>query len=100
MSTVFRGIPVSEGIVASETVKYGLSTTLLYALEVFKGYVEKVMEMVNESEKELLQAYILMAKDLVNESIEIASNEKICGELIIKRVFEKYSAMLRSAGQV
>jgi len=56
--------------------------------------------MVNESEKELLQAYILMAKDLVNESIEIASNEKICGELIIKRVFEKYSAMLRSAGQV
>ncbi|MEM1596353.1 MAG: hypothetical protein QXS24_04275 [Desulfurococcaceae archaeon] len=70
MSTVFRGIPVSEGIVASEIVKYGLSTTLpdavadckasenkeqrlLNALDVFKSYVEKIMEMVNESEKEL-----------------------------------------------
>ncbi|MEM4527663.1 MAG: phosphoenolpyruvate--protein phosphotransferase [Desulfurococcaceae archaeon] len=112
---MFRGIPVSEGIVASETIKYGLSTTLLdaiadckageneeqrllNALEVFKGYVEKVMEMVNESEKELLQAYILMAEALVNESIEIVSSEEICGELAIKRVFEKYSAMLRSAG--
>ncbi|MEM0031265.1 MAG: hypothetical protein QXV54_05685 [Desulfurococcaceae archaeon] len=31
----------------------------------------------------------MIAEALVNESIEIASSEKICGELTIKRVFEK-----------
>ncbi|MEM4561775.1 MAG: phosphoenolpyruvate--protein phosphotransferase [Desulfurococcaceae archaeon] len=116
MPKVFRGIPVSEGIVASNVVKYSSPAVLLdsiaeadcrageneeqrllNALETFKSYVRGVMEFVDESERELLQAYILMAEALVNECIEIIGSEKVCGELAIKRVYEKYSTMLKSA---
>jgi phosphotransferase system enzyme I (PtsI) len=111
---VAKGIPVSEGIAISRIFKYysraGIEVPqeckasekevekLSKALEEYKKYLNELLNVVEESERDLLQAYILIAETFVSEARELVENSNVCGELAIKQVLDKYVELMEQSG--
>jgi phosphotransferase system enzyme I (PtsI) len=111
---VAKGIPVSEGIAISRIFKYysraGIEVPqeckasekevekLSKALEEYKKYLNELLNVVEESERDLLQAYVLIAETFVSEARELVENSNVCGELAIKQVLDKYLELMEQSG--
>jgi phosphotransferase system enzyme I (PtsI) len=110
---VAKGIPVSEGIAISRIFKYysraGIEVPqeckasekevekLSKALEEYKKYLNELLNVVEESERDLLQAYVLIAETFVSEARELVENSNVCGELAIKQVLDKYVELMEQS---
>ena len=110
---VAKGIPVSEGIAISRIFKYypraGIEIPqeckasekevekLSKALEEYKKYLNELLNVVEESERDLLQAYVLIAETFVSEARELVENSNVCGELAIKQVLDKYVELMEQS---
>jgi phosphotransferase system enzyme I (PtsI) len=110
---VAKGIPASEGIAISHIFKYysraGIEVPqeckasekevekLSKALEEYKKYLNELLNIVEESERDLLQAYVLIAETFVSEARELVENSNVCGELAIKQVLDKYVELMEQS---
>jgi phosphotransferase system enzyme I (PtsI) len=110
---VAKGIPASEGIAISRIFKYypraGIEIPqeckasekevekLSKALEEYKNYLNELLNVVEESERDLLQAYVLIAETFVSEARELVENSNVCGELAIKQVLDKYVELMEQS---
>jgi len=110
---VAKGIPASEGIAISHIFKYypraGIEIPqeckasekevekLSKALEEYKNYLNELLNVVEESERDLLQAYVLIAETFVSEARELVENSNVCGELAIKQVLDKYVELMEQS---
>jgi phosphotransferase system enzyme I (PtsI) len=110
---VAKGIPASEGITISHIFKYysraGIEIPqeckasekevekLSKALEEYKNYLNELLNVVEESERDLLQAYVLIAETFVSEARELVENSNVCGELAIKQVLDKYVELMEQS---
>jgi len=50
------------------------------------------------AEKELVDALGFIIESIAQEALELVSREGVCSSLAVKKVYEKYAEMLRSAG--
>lgn len=64
------------------------------AFEKYKRYLNELLRIVDENEKDLLQAYILIAETFVSEAREPIESSNICGELAVKHVLDKYLELM------
>jgi phosphotransferase system enzyme I (PtsI) len=108
-----KGIPASEGIAIARIFKYypraGIEIPqeckasekevekLNKALEEYKNYLNELLNVVEESERDLLQAYALIAETFVSEARELVENNNVCGELAIKQVLDKYVELMEQS---
>jgi phosphotransferase system enzyme I (PtsI) len=108
-----KGIPASEGIAIARIFKYypraGIEVPqeckasekevekLNKALEEYKNYLNELLNVVEESERDLLQAYALIAETFVSEARELVENNNVCGELAIKQVLDKYVELMEQS---
>jgi len=112
---VFKGIIASQGVSIAPIVKYvvrvieDLEIThcergvreeerLDAALEKYIELLSEIKKEAPESERELLEAYELMAQSLVDEAREVVQSENACSELAIKKVYLKYRDSFRESG--
>ena len=112
---VFKGIIASQGVSIAPIVKYvvrvieDLEIThcergvreeerLDVALEKYIELLSEIKKEAPESERELLEAYELMAQSLVDEAREVVQSENACSELAIKKVYLKYRDSFRESG--
>ncbi|MCX8199443.1 MAG: phosphoenolpyruvate--protein phosphotransferase [Sulfolobales archaeon] len=114
---VYRGLIASEGVAVGPLTKYGFIDALSSvpsncptsnsyfevsrlekALSKFKEYLVSLKKTLPESEHELINAHEVMAEALVNEAASHVVEEGVCGELAVKRVFEKYSDLFKESG--
>ncbi len=114
---VYRGLIASEGVAVGLLTKYGFTNALSSvpsncpvsnvdfevsrlekALSEFNEYLDGLKKTLPESERELLNAHEAMAEALVSEAVSHVVEENICGELAVKKVFEKYSELFRESG--
>ncbi len=114
---VYRGLIASEGVAIGPLTKYGFIDALSFipsnclindkdfevsklekALSKFKEYLYGLKKALPESEHDLLNAHEAMAEALVNEAVSYVVEESICGELAVKKVFEKYSELFKESG--
>jgi phosphotransferase system enzyme I (PtsI) len=109
-----KGIPASEGIAIARIFKYypraGIEVPqeckasekevekFNTALEEYKNYLNELLNVVEESERDLLQAYALIAETFVSEARELVENNNVCGELAIKQVLDKYVELMEQSG--
>jgi phosphotransferase system enzyme I (PtsI) len=111
---IFKGIPVAEGVAVSLASKYYPRASvevppecragekdlekLSGALERYKRYLSELLKIVDESERDLVQAYSLIAETLVGEARELVEDNSVCGELALKRVLDKYIDLMEESG--
>jgi phosphotransferase system enzyme I (PtsI) len=56
------------------------------------------LNVVEEGERDLLQAYILIAETFVSEARELFESSNVCGELAIKQVLDKCVELMEQSG--
>jgi phosphotransferase system enzyme I (PtsI) len=112
---VFKGIIASQGVSIAPLIRYIVKTVedlditycefstreeirLDVALEKYIELLSEIKKKAPESERELLEAYELMAQSLVDEAKDIVRSENICSELAVKRVYLKYRDSFRESG--
>lgn len=112
---VFKGIIASQGVSIAPLIRYIIKTVedlditycefstreeirLDVALEKYIELLSEIKKKAPESERELLEAYELMAQSLVDEAKDIVRSENICSELAVKRVYLKYRDSFRESG--
>jgi len=112
---VFKGIIASQGISIAPLVKYIVKaiedleithcefstheeSRLDAALEKYIELLSEIKKNAPESERELLEAYELMAQSLVDEAKEVVRCENTCSELAVKKVYLKYRDFFRESG--
>ncbi|MET1159342.1 MAG: phosphoenolpyruvate--protein phosphotransferase [Thermoprotei archaeon] len=113
----YKGLVASEGIALGKAFLYEVADVLnnvpdnckvedtgreikrlTKALEDYKAYLKALEDALPRSEKELIEAYNLMAEALIDEATDLVKKEKICAELAVKITYEKYSRMFRESG--
>lgn len=90
---VFKGIPALD-CKASERELERLNE----AFEKYKTRMSELLGVIDESERDLIQAYVLMAETLVCEAREIVENSDLCGGLALKQVLDKYLVLMEKSG--
>ena len=111
---VLKGIPASEGVAVSQVFKYFSKGSIEVpkeckatdkelekldsSLERYRKYLSELLNIVEESERDLIQAYIMIAETLVNEAKEAVVSGGVCGELALKQVLDKYLALMDQSG--
>ncbi len=113
----YKGIVASEGIAIGSVYLYeeedilrkvpvdckitniqDEALRLKNALTKYKEHLNSLKQLLPPAENTLLNAYEQMAEALVNEALELMNSTKICAELSIKKIYEKYSEMFRESG--
>lgn len=112
---IYRGLPVSPGITIARIKKYSRvnlldlipvnCTSIDTSTEIFKinqALIEARKQLDNMrtsyTEKDLVDALESIVESIVQEALELVSNEGICSSLAVKKVYEKYAEILRSTG--
>jgi len=90
---VFKGIPALD-CKASERELERLNE----AFEKYKTRMSELLGVIDESERDLIQAYVLMAETLVCEAREIVENSDLYGGLAFKQVLDKYLVLMEESG--
>ncbi|MEM0094036.1 MAG: phosphoenolpyruvate-utilizing N-terminal domain-containing protein, partial [Thermofilum sp.] len=62
--------------------------------------LEEISSMLPREEREIVEAQILMLDSLVQEAQEKVRSELTCAEWAVKQVYEKYSSLLASGGEL
>jgi phosphotransferase system enzyme I (PtsI) len=110
----FKGTIASQGISIAPIIKYLVESIedlevsdcrfntdeearLDDALEKYIVLLSETKKFAPETEREMLEAYELIAQSLVEETKELARNEKICAELALKKVYLKYRESFKSS---
>lgn len=110
---IYRGIPVSPGIVISRGMKYRRLSVLELVkdectvsdpdIEVFNlnKALEKAIQKLNSTkfytQKDIVDVLELMLRSIVDEAINLIKEYNLCASLAIKEIYEKYSMSLRNS---
>ncbi|HWQ17828.1 MAG TPA: phosphoenolpyruvate--protein phosphotransferase [Sulfolobales archaeon] len=114
--SIFRGLIASGGLTLAPAIRYirlnpldlvprGCSvedkTLELKALETAKrkyiNELEELRSLLPEGEKDIVDAYELIAENLISEAADVIRNENICAALAIKKIFDKYAELLEKS---
>jgi len=91
---ILRRIPVDCKIINLQDE----ASRLRNALRRYKEHLDSLKQLLPPTEHNLLNAYEYMAEALADEALELMNSAKICAELSIKKIYEKYSEMFRESG--
>lgn len=67
------------------------------ALERYREQLDRLRENLPE-ETELLEAYGLIAETIAQEAMDLVRSSNMCGELAVKKIYERYSEILKRGG--
>jgi len=112
---IYHGLPASPGIVVARAKRYSrvdllnlvsancTSTNVLDEIaRISHALIEARMQLESMksiyAEKELVDALGFIIESIAQEALELVSREGVCSSLAVKKVYEKYAEMLRSAG--
>ncbi len=62
------------------------------------GRLEKLKETALDEEKDLIDAEIMMLETMTMEAEELIEDEKICAELAVRKIYEKYEKLFKESG--
>lgn len=65
-----------------------------------RNRLEDLLSVLPKEEREIVEAQILILDSLVQEAQEIVRSEGVCAEWAVKQVYEKYSSLLASGGEL
>ena len=113
----FKGTIASHGIVIAPPITYQKKdyladipekcditdaekekVRLREAYNILAKRLEGLKETALDEEKELIDAEIMMLETMAMEAEELIGGEKICAELAVKKIYEKYEILFKESG--
>jgi phosphotransferase system enzyme I (PtsI) len=114
---IYKGIVASQGIILGSSIEWRRHDYLSEvpdkcsisdieseiqkirnAHKLLSEELEKLKETAIEEEKELIDAEIMILETIVEEAEDHIRNEKICAELAVKKIYEKYAKLFKESG--